>query len=290
MIIDEEFKNLIPPLSDSEFSQLEENILQYGIQDPLKVWNGILIDGHNRYSIAQKHNLTFNVEEMNFDSRADVINWMIKNQFGRRNISAYDRVILALKLKSLLEKQADERKKAGVKIGDNLVPILAQGRVVEQIAKIAGVGKETVRKVEKIQEISKYVNLGKLIEMLRKGEVSISFAYDAATTKEKMYHEMGATIDNLDEIETVEELRAKIKEYKNGLAKPKSSLGDNNLKLSKIIWDHFFQLIDDFMTATPEVRKKAVFSVCEKNPEMVEEFVNNVDKLKTILEQAVAAA
>ena len=52
MIIDAEFKALIPALTKDEFSQLEENILRDGIQDPLKIWNGTLIDGHNRYEIA----------------------------------------------------------------------------------------------------------------------------------------------------------------------------------------------------------------------------------------------
>lgn len=35
--VDEEFKKLIPPLTNEEFAQLEENILRYGIQDPLKL-------------------------------------------------------------------------------------------------------------------------------------------------------------------------------------------------------------------------------------------------------------
>ena len=51
-----------------------------GIQDPLKIWNGILIDGHNRYKIAQRHGLTFQTTEMTFASCDDVIEWIIKNQ------------------------------------------------------------------------------------------------------------------------------------------------------------------------------------------------------------------
>ena len=102
MIIDAEFKALIPALTQDEFSQLEENVLRDGIQDPLKIWNGTLIDGHNRYEIAQRHGLTFSTTEMNFASRDDVIEWIIKNQFGRRNLSAYDRSLLALKLKPII--------------------------------------------------------------------------------------------------------------------------------------------------------------------------------------------
>ena len=104
--IDSEFKGLIPPLTDDEKKQLEENILRDGIQDPLKVWQGIIVDGHNRYEIAQRHRLTFTTTEMQFATRGDAIIWIIKNQFGRRNLSAYDRSILALKLKPVIAAKA----------------------------------------------------------------------------------------------------------------------------------------------------------------------------------------
>ena len=67
MVIDNEFQRLIPPLSADEFNQLEQNILQEGIRDALVTWNGILIDGHNRYSIAKKHNLPYKTVEMQFE-------------------------------------------------------------------------------------------------------------------------------------------------------------------------------------------------------------------------------
>ena len=69
LIIDNEFKKLMQPLSKEEYSQLEENILRDGIQETLKVWQGILIDGHNRYEIAQKYGLNFEVSTMQFENR-----------------------------------------------------------------------------------------------------------------------------------------------------------------------------------------------------------------------------
>ena len=54
--IDPEFQSQIPPLTDDEFKQLEENILKEGkLRSPLIVWNNTLVDGHNRYAILQKH-------------------------------------------------------------------------------------------------------------------------------------------------------------------------------------------------------------------------------------------
>jgi hypothetical protein len=85
--IDQEFKNLIPPLTAEEFSQLEANVLQDGCRDSLVIWNGTLIDGHNRYAICTKHGLTFQTREKEFETREDVIDWIINNQLGRRNIT-----------------------------------------------------------------------------------------------------------------------------------------------------------------------------------------------------------
>ena len=50
--IDPEFQSQIPPLTDDEYKQLEENILREGkLLSPLIVWNNTLVDGHNRYAI-----------------------------------------------------------------------------------------------------------------------------------------------------------------------------------------------------------------------------------------------
>lgn len=91
MKIDKEFKNLIPKLSDEEYRQLEENIIAEGCREALIVWNDILIDGHNRYQVCTKNNIKYETIEKKFDNREEVKMWIIKNQFGRRNLSLYDR-------------------------------------------------------------------------------------------------------------------------------------------------------------------------------------------------------
>jgi hypothetical protein len=54
---------------------------------PLILWNGILIDGHNRYEISQKHGIPFNTINKEFDSRDDVLIWIVSTQIARRNLS-----------------------------------------------------------------------------------------------------------------------------------------------------------------------------------------------------------
>lgn len=87
LMINAEFKKLIPPLTPEEFAQLEQNCLAEGIRDAIVTWNGYIIDGHNRYEIAQRYDLEFKVIESEFESENDVIEWMLCNQLGRRNLN-----------------------------------------------------------------------------------------------------------------------------------------------------------------------------------------------------------
>jgi len=96
MQIDQEFKNLIPPLQPEEFAGLEASILAEGCRDSLVTWNGILIDGHNRYEICSKHSLEYDTIEKQFDGRLQVKLWIRSNQLARRNLTDAWKIELAL--------------------------------------------------------------------------------------------------------------------------------------------------------------------------------------------------
>lgn len=104
----DEFKKLIPPLTPDEFSQLEENCLAEGIRDAILTWNDYIIDGHNRYKIAQKHKLTFNTQKKEFESEEDVIVWMCNNQLGRRNLPEFVKYELLQMIREALTKKGKD--------------------------------------------------------------------------------------------------------------------------------------------------------------------------------------
>ena len=153
--VDPEFQALIPPLQPDEYKQLEENILKDGIRDALIVWpqaNGddILIDGHNRWEISASHaGIRFDIKRKEFKDREEAKTWIILNQFGRRNLSAYDRSILALKLKPMIAERAKERQSQAGR--GEVVQKSAQAKTREELAKIAGVSHDTIHKVEVIK-------------------------------------------------------------------------------------------------------------------------------------------
>ena len=105
--IDPEFQNQIPPLTDDEYKQLEENILKEGkLLSPLIVWGNTLVDGLNRYAILQKHpEIYFSTMPLRFENREEAIAWICRNQLGRRNLSPEQK-------RYLLGKQYEAEKKA----------------------------------------------------------------------------------------------------------------------------------------------------------------------------------
>jgi hypothetical protein len=98
--IDPEFRDLIPPLSYEELDNLHTSISLDGCLAPLIVWKqeGILLDGHNRYAFCKKCDYDFQIKEVKLPHRESAINWIIKNQLGRRNVSPD----MAAKLRGML--------------------------------------------------------------------------------------------------------------------------------------------------------------------------------------------
>ena len=87
IIIDSEFKGMIPPLKPDEYKCLEESLLSEGCRDPIMLWNSIIVDGHNRYEICTRLNIPYKVNQKQFSNRDEAISWICLNQLSRRNIS-----------------------------------------------------------------------------------------------------------------------------------------------------------------------------------------------------------
>ena len=187
--INQTFKDLIPPLSDEEYSQLEANLLEHGIREPLSVWGEIIVDGHNRYELATKHNLPFAIVNYNFSSERDAIMWIIHNQFGRRNLSSWHRSNLALKFKPIIAEKAKERQIAsgGAAPQKSVEPPIDTQK---EIAAIAGVSHDTIARVEKILQ----TGTPETIEKLDRREISINEAYKDTRSQARKLNAASPTI------------------------------------------------------------------------------------------------
>ena len=180
--IDKEFKSLIPALTDEEYKGLEASILEEGCRDALVLWGNILIDGHNRYEICTKHGIAFNTVQKDFDSRDDVMLWMIDTQRARRNLNEVDSILLAQKKTAILAEKAREKQLKRLKQNRSVQMDKTEKtiNVREETAKEAGVSTGTIARFEQIQK-----KKPELIDNIRKGEVTIGKAYNAIKLEEK---------------------------------------------------------------------------------------------------------
>ena len=121
--VNPKFEQIIPPLAADEFAQLEENILKQGrVTDPIKVWNGVIVDGHHRYKIIQKYpEIPYTTDEIKFDNEYEAFVWICNSQLGRRNINELHRAYLLGKRYRIEKKLngGDRKSKDAKSLGQN---------------------------------------------------------------------------------------------------------------------------------------------------------------------------
>ena len=198
--VKDEFKKLIPPLSAEEHTQLTLNICKEGIREPLILWNNYIIDGHNRFEIAKQFNLEYKTINKEFENEDEVKEWMILNQFGRRNLSAYQRSVLALELEDVFSIKAKESKAEKVSHFRNTGEVLqksAKPDTRKELSKVASVSHDTIAKVKKIQEKAPQ----EIKTKLSTGEISINAAYKEIKKEEKKEERVNLIKEQIQDIE-----------------------------------------------------------------------------------------
>jgi len=197
IIVNEELKAYIDPLTPDEFAALERSILTEGCRDALVLWGDVLIDGHNRYAICQAHDLPFQtIQNTLFKSMEDVHLWMIDQHLGRRSVSDFQRGVLALRKREIF---AARRARPQPEVGGDAATDAANSaaetppwddgaaasEVVttaplnsrEDIAKAARLSSSQVVMIEKIQKQA----APELVAALKSGAISLNAAAAVAS-------------------------------------------------------------------------------------------------------------
>jgi N6-adenosine-specific RNA methylase IME4 len=221
LIIDNEFKSYVRPLTDEEYEKLKESILAEGIRDPLVVWKNVLLDGHHRFKLAQEHGLEYKTVEVDLPDIWAAKDWIIKNQLGRRNLTEQEASYYRGKL-------YESRKRQGARTDLTLAQNGTKLSTADIIGMDYGVSKNTVKRdaefsaavdkvatevgeeakrailsgkanvpkkdVEKLIEIKQEVP--ELIDPILKGEIALSKAIQETKRKQ--------VIEKLNNIETKE--------------------------------------------------------------------------------------
>ena len=188
LIIDKEFEGLLPVLTPDESENLEQSILKNGLLDPIKIWEEpktgrfIIIDGHNRYRILKKNNISLNYWDYKIiyadelPTRNDVKRWMLEQQLGRRNLSDIEKYEIVQKFKSVFEQKAKQNQSLGGKGLANLSKVNTR----KQMAKATGVSEGSYRKMDAVMQSDNE----ELKKKLRDKKISTDAAYKKLKKKE----------------------------------------------------------------------------------------------------------
>lgn len=183
--INQAFKDLIPPLSTEEYKQLEVNLLIEGCRDALVVWGDTLIDGHNRYEICTKNDISFNTVEVDFENDDEAKVWIIDNQNGRRNLTDGWKYELKQERKRLLTEQAKENIKTPTG-GHNKLTLSQNDKVNTQKELASELGWST-GKVAQADYVWKHGD-EEVKQLVKSGEETISGAYSKVKKVERKQH------------------------------------------------------------------------------------------------------
>ncbi len=195
IVVNEELKAYIDPLTPEEHDALERSILAEGCRDALVLWGDVLVDGHNRYGICQKHGLPFQtVQNTRFQSMEDVHLWMIDQHLGRRSVSDFQRGVLALRKREIVaerraraaaafvagnaeaETQPEESSATAAPAAASVAP-LEDLSSREAIARAARLSSSQVVMIEKIQKQA----APELVAAVKSGTISLNAAAAVAT-------------------------------------------------------------------------------------------------------------
>ena len=204
IVVNEELKAYIDPLTAEEFEALERSLLAEGCRDALVLWGDVLVDGHNRYGICRKHGLPFQtVQNTRFQSLADVQLWMIDQHLGRRSISEFQRGVLALRKREIVAHRRAQGATPHLVAGDpgaqahatavaRASPEALDTR--EAVAKAARLSNNQVVLIEKIQKQA----APEVVAAVKAGTISINAA--AAVASLPAEEQVAAAVAGKDEL------------------------------------------------------------------------------------------
>lgn len=302
--IDPELRDLLPPLTDDEYKQLEKNIVENGFDRnfPIMEWHGYVVDGHNRYKICKEHNITdYVVGTLAYETKEEVMEWMLDIQLGRRNLSPIQRIAITEKYRPIYEKQALINKQNAIsearKNNENNrneqfsvnLPKTVPINTSEKLASVAGVSEKTYRMGAKILNSDNE----EVKEKVLSGEMSINAGYNKIkeTTKQKENKNNETTTTQLQTTQkelSQPKISEEVKQICADLKTEKSkeyldSIWDYKVSVIECMNADFEMYYDGFVSILNDMENRVTQKELD---ECITNAENNIEKLLTAIELA----
>lgn len=170
-----EMAELLPPLSAEQLDALEADLIKNGCYSPVIVNEDmVIIDGHNRQALCEKHGLPYTMAVFSFEDLLEAKQWALDTQKGRRNLEKWELGKIALKLKPEIEAKARANQGTRTDLSATLPESSDAVDTRKELAEAVGLGERTMGKVMQIDENAPDA----IKEALDKKELSINKGYN----------------------------------------------------------------------------------------------------------------
>ncbi|MBC3936605.1 hypothetical protein H8K47_14655 [Undibacterium sp. CY7W] len=290
IVIHDALRAYIDPLTEHEYEALERSLLTEGCRDALVCWGEVLIDGHNRYAICQKHQLPYKVvQNDHFANIEEVQLWMIDNHLARRSVSDFQRGMLALRKKEILstrnQQQQSTSTEPALQESEQAVPVIKPTQSRQEIARVAGISSHAVVQIEKIQRAAS----PELVRAVRDGSISISAA--AAIASLPTTEQQAAVAGGRKELQEVARQVREKNRVQRQQAKPKPETTVSDAESPP--WETAATedtAEPDVTTGYPAIRQQDVQQRLYELETENQRLKDEIERLRTALQQAQASS
>lgn len=167
-----EYGQLIPKMLSKQFAELHASIEQSGVLQPIKLYEGKVLDGWNRYNAVediQSNGRTVPgvVKFEQFEGTPEeALQYVLSTNLARRHIAEDKRVKLALSIREQMEK---------------LKPEASSEELDAEAAKQAGTSKRTVQRATEVERKAPE----EVVEAMKEGKIKPSTALKLAKVDKK---------------------------------------------------------------------------------------------------------
>lgn len=268
-----EMAELLPPLTGEQLAALEADLLKNGCYSPIIVNEDmVIIDGHNRQSLCEKHGLPYQMAVFSFEDLLEAKQWALDTQKGRRNLDKWELGKIALRLKPDIEARAraNQQEYHGNQYDSGLSATLPEVHsepvdTRKELADAVGLGERTMGKVMQIDEHAPAA----VKEALDSGDLSIHQGYNITRQVQELPEE------ERDEAATqAVELEKAKKEIRQGDAE-----SDRRHKIAGL----FCKAFERAVLLTPTEENVRIWAECTRmTSEEIEDSVKEAQELAEV--------
>ncbi len=170
-----EVAGMFPLMNGTGFKELADSIEEQGLQLPIELYQGKILDGRNRYRACLDRDIEPDLIDVEPD---DPVAYVLAMNLHRRHLNESQRGMVAARAKEIYKAKAKKRKEATLKKGSkkpdvaNLPHRQDQGKARDQAGAAVGVSGKTVDHAAKVLDKGAAV----LVDAVDKGEVAVSTA------------------------------------------------------------------------------------------------------------------